>query len=273
MLKQRLLTALILIPLVIAGTLYLPIVAVAIIFALLMLMGAWEWSGLCGIQSVSIRAFFVVLFVGMLWYLWQDLGSRTQLQTIANTAAVFWLLATAWIMAPNLTQAKTRYNAFVKLLAGLIVLVPAWYAFISIHASEQGPQWILYILFLIWIADSGAYFAGRAYGRHKLAPSVSPGKTWEGAAGGFALVLLYALSAPFWLPVAEGKGLILVLLSLLLVPVSIIGDLFESLMKRQSGIKDSGHILPGHGGVMDRFDSLTAVFPVFMWIALQVGYL
>lgn len=274
MLKQRLLTAFILIPLVIAGILYLPVMGIAIIFALLMLMGAWEWSRLSGIQSSAVRALYTLLLACLLGFLWYDVGVKAQMQTIANTALAFWLLASIWVFTPGLAQAETRFNSLIKLLAGIAVLAPSWYALVSIHASPQmGPQWILYILFLIWIADSGAYFAGRAYGRHKLAPIVSPGKTWEGVAGAFLLVLLYSLSAPWWLPVAESKGFTLVWVSLLLVPVSVIGDLFESLMKRQSGIKDSGHILPGHGGIMDRFDSLTAVFPVTLWIALQVSYL
>lgn len=274
MLKQRILTALILIPLVIAGILYLPVIGIALIFGLLMLMGAWEWSRLSGVQSSVVRVAYVTLIAAIFGLLWFDIGSLSQRQTLSNTAVVFWVLATIWVMTPGLARAQSYFNTLIKLFAGIGVLAPSWYALVSIHASPQmGPQWILYILFLIWIADSGAYFAGRAYGRHKLAPIVSPGKTWEGAAGAFVLVLLYSLSAPLWLPVAADKGFTLVWMSLLLVPVSIIGDLFESLMKRQSGIKDSGNILPGHGGIMDRFDSLTAVFPIAMWLALQVDYL
>lgn len=274
MLKQRILTALILVPLVIAGILYLPVIGIALIFGLLMLMGAWEWSRLSGVQSIVVRTSYVVLIGAIFGLLWFDIGTLSQRHAITNTAVAFWVLATIWVITPGLARTQNFFNSFLKLLAGIAVLAPSWYALVSIHASTQmGPQWILYIFFLIWIADSGAYFAGRAYGRHKLAPIVSPGKTWEGAAGAFVLVLLYSLSAPFWLPVAADKGFTLVWMSLLLVPVSVIGDLFESLMKRQSGIKDSGHILPGHGGIMDRFDSLTAVFPVTMWLALQVGYL
>lgn len=274
MLKQRIITALILIPLAIAGILYLSGTAIAIIFAALMLLAAWEWSQLSGLTSLLARTVYVLLIATICWLLWPQTAVPVQMLTIANTALAFWLLATVWILTPALAQAKNRFNSLLKLCAGIVVLVASWYALVSIHISpSMGPGWILFLLFLIWIADSGAYFAGRAYGRHKLAPIVSPGKTWEGAAGGFVLVFLYALMASMWLPLAEGKGPLLVLGSLILVPVSIIGDLFESLMKRQSGIKDSGHILPGHGGIMDRFDSLTAVFPIALWLALQAGYL
>lgn len=274
MLKQRVITAFIMIPLVVAGILYLPVAGIAIVFGLLMLLAAWEWAQLAGLTSQLARASYVLIIAAIFWLLWLDIGTHSQMLTIANTALAFWLLATVWILTPALAQAKNQFNSLLKLCAGIVVLAPSWYALVSIHAAAtMGPQWILFILFLIWIADSGAYFAGRAYGRHKLAPVVSPGKTWEGAAGAFVLVLLYSLAASLWLPLAEGKAFVLILGSLLLVPVSIIGDLFESLMKRQSGIKDSGHILPGHGGIMDRFDSLTAVFPIAMWLALQAGYL
>ena len=121
---------------------------------------------------------------------------------------------------------------------------------------------------LVWVADSGAYFAGKSFGKHKLAPNVSPGKTWEGVFGALILVIFYSLIAPFWLPIENDMIKWLVIVSAVLVPLSIIGDLFESLMKRHSGIKDSGKLLPGHGGVLDRIDGLTPAIPVFMLIAL-----
>jgi phosphatidate cytidylyltransferase len=272
MLKQRILTALILIPLVIAGILYLPVAAIAVILAVLMLQGAWEWSRLAGLQTAAMRIAYVALLALILWFTWQQMGAGMLMQPLLLCSAIFWLLATLWIFFPVLGKQKTTVNTLVKLIAGIFVLLLSWYALVTVHADEkQGPLWILYLLLLIWIADSGAYFAGRAFGRHKLAPVVSPGKTWEGVAGALALVCLYALTAPYWLPIAAGQASTVIWISLLLVPVSVIGDLFESLMKRQSGIKDSGQLLPGHGGVMDRIDSLTAVFPVYLWMASVVG--
>ncbi len=274
MLKQRILTAVILIPLVLAGILYLPVIAIASILAVLMLQGAWEWSRLAGLQQRTLRFAYVALLALVLWLLWRQMGTDTWRPMMAYSSAIFWLLATVWIFLPQLGKQQNVLNTSVKLLAGLFVLGLSWYALVTIQAAPQlGPRWILYLLFLIWIADSGAYFAGRAFGRHKLAPVVSPGKTWEGVAGALLLVFLYSLTAPYWLPLTEGQASTLVAISLLLVPVSVIGDLFESLMKRQSGIKDSGQLLPGHGGVMDRIDSLTAVFPVYLWGASLAGLL
>jgi phosphatidate cytidylyltransferase len=268
MLKQRILTALILIPLVIAGILYLPVPAIASILALLVLQGAWEWSRLAGMHVIGMRIAYVGVLALMLWLIWQQMDNDLLMESLANSSAIFWLLATCWIFFPGLGKQKTLLNMFVKLLAGIFVLALAWFAMVTVQAApQQGPLWILYLLFLIWIADSGAYFAGRAFGRHKLAPVVSPGKTWEGVAGALTLVFLYSLTAAYWMPITEEQVFTVILISLLLVPISVIGDLFESLMKRQSGIKDSGQLLPGHGGVMDRIDSLTAVFPVYLWMA------
>jgi len=274
MLKQRILTALILIPLVIAGIVYLPTSAIAIILAILMLQGAWEWSRMAGLQTQLERFVYVFAVLLMLWYGWSIRGDQALTQLFANAAGITWILATVWIFFPSLGQNNSICSTIVKLLAGIFVIVLTWVAMVHQHAqSEHGPLWVLYFMFLIWIADSGAYFAGRAFGKHKLAPVVSPGKTWEGVAGAAVMVFLYSLTAQYWLPVGADHVMQIILLSLFLVPVSVIGDLFESLMKRQSGIKDSGTLLPGHGGVMDRIDSMTAVFPVTMWIATQVNFL
>ncbi len=274
MLKQRILTALILIPLVIAGIVYLPTWAIAIILAALMLQGAWEWSRLAGLQNNPLRVAYVVTLFLLLWYCWSSMADQSLLQVLAKVAAIGWVLATLWIFFPALGQQKSVLHTIIKLLAGVFVIAVTWVAMVNLHAqAEHGPRWLLYFMFLIWIADSGAYFAGRAFGKHKLAPVVSPGKTWEGVAGAVVMVLIYSLTAQYWLPVSEDNLMPVILLSLFLVPVSVIGDLFESLMKRQSGIKDSGTLLPGHGGVMDRIDSMTAVFPVTMWIATQVEFL
>lgn len=274
MLKQRILTALILIPLVIAGIVYLPTSVIAIILGLLMLQGAWEWSRMAGLQSRPERFVYVFAVLLMLWYGWTIREDQALTQVFANAAGIAWLLATVWILFPSLGQNNSLCSTIVKLFAGILVIVLTWVAMVHQHAqAEHGPLWVLYFMFLIWIADSGAYFAGRAFGKHKLAPVVSPGKTWEGVAGAAVMVFLYALTAQYWLPVNTDFSMHIILLSLFLVPVSVIGDLFESLMKRQSGIKDSGTLLPGHGGVMDRIDSMTAVFPVTMWIATQVNFL
>ena len=169
----------------------------------------------------------------------------------------WWLLALAWICwAPH---SVTRLRAVA---AGWLTLVPAGIALIALHEDPQrGIRWLLYTFFLVWAADTGAYFAGRQFGRHKLAPQVSPGKTWEGAAGGLVLVgVLAALSAP-----ALGQStLSFTLLSLCVGVFSIVGDLAESMFKRYAGLKDSGRLIPGHGGLLDRIDSITAAAPLLL---------
>ncbi|NOY66161.1 MAG: phosphatidate cytidylyltransferase [Gammaproteobacteria bacterium] len=274
MLKQRLLTAIILIPLVVAGILYLPKTAIAIIFAVILLQGAWEWSALAGISN-NIFRFIYVLIIGLgLYYFWPGTGDRFLMQANGFFAAIWWFIAFLWILFPQLLKQKSILGIIVKLASGGFVLVPVWFALVSIHSvSDNGPVWLLYAMVLVWVADSGAYFAGKSFGKHKLAPKVSPGKTWEGVFGAVILVILYSLVAPLWLPIEDDLIKWLVIISAALVPLSVIGDLFESLMKRHSGIKDSGKLLPGHGGVLDRIDGLTPSIPVFMLVSLMTGLL
>jgi len=149
-------------------------------------------------------------------------------------------------------------------VAGPFVLLPAWLALVRLHAQGptlDGPQLLTFLLLLVVAADVGAYFAGRAFGKHKLAPRVSPGKTWEGVAGGLAGASLLALAGALWFELPLPR---FVLLCVLVVMISVVGDLAESLFKRHAGVKDSGSILPGHGGILDRIDSLTAAGPCFV---------
>jgi phosphatidate cytidylyltransferase len=161
-----------------------------------------------------------------------------------------------------------RRNTFARAVAGLLVIVPMWLGVALIHA-DPGPAYVLVLMLLVWGADTGAYFAGRAFGRHKLAPHVSPGKSWEGVAGGMAMTVAVAAMASWLLHPMMGAPLF-ILLSLVTVAFSILGDLQESMFKRIVDLKDSGGLLPGHGGVLDRIDSLTAASPVF---ALGVAWL
>jgi phosphatidate cytidylyltransferase len=273
MLKQRLITALILISLVVWGILSLPLVYIAAVFALIILIGAWEWARLSGFEQFPVRIVYVVLFALTLWQLWEIRDQSRMTSTTAYIALAWWLLALVWLSFPTIGKVNSVVVRVIKLCTGLLVLIPAWLALISIHEIPgQGPYWLLYTLSLIWIADSGAYFSGKTWGRHKLAPKVSPGKTWEGVLGALVLVAVYALVAGIWANFSNGPLFYFILASLLMVPVSIIGDLFESLMKRQAGIKDSGALLPGHGGILDRIDSLTAVLPMFLLILLRTGF-
>jgi phosphatidate cytidylyltransferase len=151
------------------------------------------------------------------------------------------------------------------MLAGALVILPAWAALCTLHASaERGPTVTLMLLMLVWLADIGAYFAGRRWGEKKLAPAISPGKTWEGVYGGLLSSLLFAAIAGAIFSRSLSWTLAFMMVSLLTVMFSVAGDLLESLMKRQSGIKDSGNIIPGHGGIFDRIDSLVAAAPLFL---------
>jgi phosphatidate cytidylyltransferase len=176
-------------------------------------------------------------------------------------ALLFWLVALLLVKTYPASAGFSRVPQ--RLAMGLLVLVPAWFAVSSLRASDNGVALLLMLLLLVWGADIGAYAAGKTWGRRKLLPAVSPGKTVEGASGGLAVCMLVGLGFSFWLELTLQASVSLVLLSLLTGMVSVLGDLLESMLKRERGIKDSGQLLPGHGGVLDRIDSLTAAAPVF----------
>ena len=271
MLKQRLLTALALIPLVVWAVLDLSTTVLGLILALFVLLGSWEWARLIGLHSTLARSAYVA-FIAMLLYLSKFLLATSENFIFAAlvVAGLWWLIGTVWVFRyrgeTGLKSIDTQFGLFV----GVIVLIPTWLAMTYIHAfSEDGPAMLLFVMVLIWAADSGAYFAGRKFGKHKLAPQVSPGKTIEGVIGGLVAAALFSVigASSFDLPVLGGISF--VLLSVIVVVVSVIGDLFESLFKRRASVKDSGQLLPGHGGVLDRIDSLTAAAPIFA-LALAV---
>ena len=269
MLGQRVRTALILIPLVIASVLYLPTEALASVFALAVAIAAVEWAHLAGVaQKSRCYLYALALLVILALLLVTGWVSRWQLP-MAAAASLWWLLVTLMLWRYRPGQSAVAGTA-LKLLFGVIVLVPAWAALVALHGQAQGPLLVIYLMVLIWVADSAAYFSGRRWGQVKLAPAVSPGKTREGVYGalvGAALCgLLLGVAYPGIAPLVA-----LVLISVVVALVSVVGDLLESLMKRQSGIKDSGQLLPGHGGMFDRIDSLTAAAPLFLFALLLAG--
>lgn len=262
MLKQRLLAALVLMPLVIWGILALPHAWFAAVTALVILAGAWEWARLIPMKALSLRLSFLVLVAGMMWMLWPALNNPGWLGVILGLAVAWWIFALIWFRFPRLGTGVPA----IKFLVALLVLVPAWGALNALHLSgEQGPALVLFVVALMWVADSGAYFAGRSLGKHKLAPSISPGKTWEGVFGGLVACAIYAVLAANWLTLDNAQLYTFVALTLLTAAISVAGDLFISLLKRQEGLKDTGHLIPGHGGILDRIDSLLAAAPVFLF--------
>lgn len=273
MLKQRLLTALFLIPLFIGIVFVLPSYLVASLFAIVVLQATWEWGGLINLPT---RAERLLLVSGMLNVLW--LGHLLSASSIAvnfllGVAVLWWCLAAWWIRQFE-AEHDIPYGRYLgrDVWAGMLTLVPAWLALVVLHANPAlGPRYVVFLLVLIWVADSGAYFIGRRFGRHKLARLVSPGKTWEGAAGALLVSLLVAWIGVAALDVDDGVRLQFVVICIVTALFSIVGDLFESLVKRRAGVKDSGTLLPGHGGVLDRIDSLTAAAPVFLFGLILTG--
>lgn len=265
MLKQRLLTAAVLAPLIIWGIISLPTLYLAILFALIILQGGWEWSGFMKIGETSKRAMYVVV-VALCLALAAYSFAKPQGNWIALPvlSLLWWLFAIIWVLRyPRNTKCWSR--PAMEGMIGIFVLVPSWLSLIALHgAGGQGPYWVLYLLTLIWVADSSAYFGGRRFGKHKLAPEVSPGKSWEGVISALLVTAIYAVAIGQWFGLSGNQWLFFVVLSVITVVFSIIGDLAESMFKRHAGIKDSGNILPGHGGVLDRIDSVTAAAPVFL---------
>lgn len=267
MLKVRLLTAAVLAPLVLLALFYTSMNQFLWIVIGITALAGWEWSGFIGTNSKWGRLGYVVAMV-LLCIAGLFLMPSTYSLLIA---AIWW--GAAIILVSRYPQSKTALeNRWLIGVIGFLVLEPMALAFVELRKLEDGVSWLLYGMCVVWVADTGAYFAGKQWGKRKLAPGVSPGKTIEGIWGAWAASILLVVVATYtWLP--EGVNMAkLLLVTLVLVPVSVLGDLTESLFKRISGIKDSGKILPGHGGVLDRIDGLTSALPAFA-IAFQVGLL
>lgn len=258
MLKQRVLTALVLAPLALLAVFFLPRNIFDAVLALIFLYAGWEWSNLCRLNTPG-RLGYVILHAGLLALV---ALLPALLPVTLVLALLFWLAAL--VLVKGYPGTAARITPRLKLLMGVLVLVPAWQAITALRAGENGLILLLMLLMLVWGADIGAYAAGRTWGRRKLLPAVSPGKTLEGAAGGLAACVLIGAVFAFWLKLSPSGSVFLILLSLFTGMVSVLGDLLESMLKRERGIKDSGQLLPGHGGMLDRIDSLTAAAPVFL---------
>lgn len=263
MLLQRVLTALLLAPLAILLILLAPPPLFAGAIAAAFLAALWEWTRLSGLRSRVLRAILLALAAAVFTLLWLQRGSWLW-PLLTGAGAAWWVVAILWLRRFAFGASPTSENRSLKLLAGAFVIVPAWTAAIYLHEGQPyGPWWTLLAVAIVWAADIGAYFSGRYFGRRKLAPRISPGKTWAGVYGALAAGALVALAGG-WLLHLRGLSLAgLAVLALVSVASSIVGDLFESLMKRHAEVKDSGTLFPGHGGLLDRLDSIFAALPVF----------
>ncbi|MFJ3484001.1 phosphatidate cytidylyltransferase [Pseudomonas sp. NPDC090202] len=266
MLKQRIITALILAPLALCGFFLLEGGSFALFIAAVVVLGAWEWARLAGFQAQSSRVLYAVVVAVLLFLLYLLPG----LAPWILVAALLWWLAATWLVLTYPESSEHWSSAIYKLAIGLLILLPAWQGLVLIKQWPLGNWLILSVMVLVWGADIGAYFSGKAFGKRKLAPKVSPGKSWEGLYGG----LIACLVITAVVGVVRGwsfSGFFFSLLgAAIVVLVSVVGDLTESMFKRTAGIKDSSNLLPGHGGVLDRIDSLTAAIPVFallLWAA------
>ncbi|XOZ34880.1 phosphatidate cytidylyltransferase [Halomonadaceae bacterium KBTZ08] len=274
MLKQRVITAVVLAPVVLGGLFLLPPTGFAVFTGALLAIAAWEWANLSGFAGRVHRWVFALTVVALM-----GVFKTLPVVPLLGVLAVFWLgvagLVTAYPEAAALWKPRP-----VRLALGVLALVGAWLALNHLRAGElvlgdtsNNLLLILYTFLVVWGADIGAYFAGRAFGRRKLAPAVSPGKTWAGVWGGLAVVALLALGVAWGLGLAAIAVIQFVLVSLLTALASVLGDLFESMLKRHRDIKDSSQLLPGHGGILDRIDSLVVAIPVLASCFTLLGWL
>lgn len=258
MLKTRVLVALVLIPAFLAALFYLPPLAWQVLMGVLAVLAAREWASLAACGRAG-QLWYMVFMALACWGL--DRWAASAMHPISGVVLSFWLIvAPLWLARHWLVRQRA-----VLLPVGLVVIAPTWLAFVALR--EISPALVLFLMGLVWIADSAAYGAGHRWGKHKLAPRISPGKTWEGVYGALVAVAVYVVLWRWIVPDALGRVsqlsfMALLASALVLVAISVLGDLFESHIKRTAGVKDSGTLIPGHGGLLDRIDSQTSVLPV-----------
>jgi len=274
MLKARVITALLMLPVALLILFVLPPDAFALAVGCIVLMGAWEWVRLSGMVSRVARWPLLAVFGTLLWAAYQL--PQVYVPMVLGIGCVFWIGAAlmVWMYPRSKEQVGGRR---MKLGFGLLVLIPAYVALLYLRRHDTHLLLIAILVGVIWAADVGAFFVGRRFGVRKLAPEVSPGKSWAGVAGGVVMALVIGLSSAW---IGEPNGALfplsawvwLIFICAVTVLFSVLGDLFESLIKREHGVKDSSALLPGHGGILDRIDSLTAATPVFALLVYLTGW-
>ncbi len=262
--KQRVVTALLLAPIAIATILFLPTAVVAVITAAIALFTLWEITRLLGMRSSVVRLLPLLVASAIMLLLWW-LPNPTAWWVTIGIGVLWWFLVMVWLRHASFGAAPTHGNRLLKLIAGLVTVIPAWLALLELHRSlPHGHAWALFALMLVWGADVFAFLVGRRWGTTKLAPRISPNKTHAGVVGALAGSAVVAIIGGALLG-ARGWVLVAIIgVAMLAVGASVFGDLFESLLKRQANVKDSGNLFPGHGGLYDRTDSLFAALPFFV---------
>jgi phosphatidate cytidylyltransferase len=279
LLKQRILTSAVLAPLALLLVFYTPLAQFSLIAGLIVLLGAWEWSAFMGLSTKRARLGYTGLVAVLLsalhlhWpieSLWLPSGALTaDANYIFTLSFAWWIVATILVVKyPRMSSAWSE-GIVLRAVAGLLTLVPLWLALNTLrsaHFADQhlyGSTLIMVVLGIVWSADIGAYFTGKNFGKRKLMPRVSPNKTIEGLLGGLATSVVFVMVFCYCAEVPQSNWLVYAILTVFIALFSAIGDLLESMFKRQVGLKDSGSCLPGHGGILDRIDSLTAAAPIF----------
>lgn len=270
MTKTRVIAALVMAPIAIAAILLLPTPWLVALVALVFLVGLWEWFKLAEIDDTLSRTVLLVAnLLLMVLLVWASAGSMVLFQIVTLVGVAWWCLALLWLRFFNFASDHETYARVFKLAAGTLAVIPAWCALGLIHASQpNGHLWLFTALSIVWAADSGAYFAGRAFGgklfgSRKLAPRISPNKTIEGLLGGLVAGVACGLFFASLAGMSMAQVPAVALVAVATVLFSVIGDLFESLLKRHVGAKDSGNLIPGHGGILDRIDGVLAALPIF----------
>ncbi len=260
MLRKRFITSVVSLVILGAVLFVVPAMVAQLVITAVILIGAWEWSGFLGLAANAARLAYVAVIavlMAVMLFIVPEMSDR-----LLELACVWWFVALLWTFA-----FPTPIPTAVRWLCGALVLVPLFVALLSLYSLA--PMYLLLALLIVWAADMGAYFAGKQFGRVKLAPSISPGKTWEGVFGGLVMVVILSL---VWAHYADLQVSILLPFCLAVAALSVVGDLTVSMFKRTAGVKDSGKMFPGHGGVLDRVDSVAAAAPLFTlglaWLGL-----
>jgi phosphatidate cytidylyltransferase len=261
--EKRVATGILLAMGMIAAALLLPSAALGFVLLVVVLLGAWEWARLTGLMTVKSRLIYLTAMTACAYFMWWLFEGRQALMPTV-LGVLWWMVALFVLVVYKPSASNSPLKVFGLRVAGLLTLIPAWMAMVDLQALNPRPAWLVFLLLLVWLADSAAFFTGRLLGKTQLAPLISPAKTREGVLGALAANGVLAALGAWWFELPRLLWVYFIGLCLVTTLVSVAGDLFESMLKRHAGVKDSGTMLPGHGGILDRIDSTVAAAPPFL---------